>query len=80
MGSRRSEGAPSDSLKHGKLILDCRKQRQGRSGVKMTIERVLDGGLPEAFTPGLFKAKSDSIFQYVDSYYGERRRVFTAMA
>jgi type I restriction enzyme R subunit len=64
MGSRRSEVAPSDALRYRKLVLECRKKRQGRADVRMTIERILDGGLPEAFPSELFRAKAEAVFQH----------------
>ena len=34
-------------LKGEKLILDWRKRRQARAGVQVTIEQILDEGLPD---------------------------------
>ena len=70
-----------EALKREKLVLDWRKRQQSRAAVKVTIEKVLDEGLPEAFTPEVFKAKSEAVFQHVyDSYYGDGRSVYTAVA
>ena len=44
-------------------------------------QKVLDQGLPEAFTRDLFEAKSEAVFQHVyDSYYGDGKSVYTAVA
>ena len=70
-----------ETLKHEKLVLDWRKRQQSRAAVKVTIEKVLDEGLPSAFTPELFKTKSEAVFQHVyDCYYGDGRSVYTAVA
>ena len=62
-------------------MLDWRKRQQSRAAVKVTIEKVLDQGLPAAFAPELFKAKTEAVFQHVyDCYYGDGRSVYTAVA
>jgi type I restriction enzyme R subunit len=68
-----------ETLKHGKLVLDWRKFQQPRAAVKISIEDVLDEGLPESFTPELFQQKVESVYQHVfDSYYGGNRGVYVA--
>ena len=70
-----------ETLKKKKLVLDWRKRQQTRAAVKVTIEQILDETLPRAFTPSLFKSKSEAIFQHVyDSYYGAGKSVYTAAA
>ncbi len=70
-----------ETLKREKLVLDWRKRQESRAAVKITIEKVLDQDLPEAFTPELFKAKSEAIFQHVyDCYYGGGKSVYSAVA
>ena len=45
----------------------------------MTIEKLLDQGLPRAYTPELFEQKTTAVFQHVyDAYYGEGRSVYAA--
>ncbi len=39
------------ALKKEKLVLDWRKRQQARAEVRVTIEKVLDEGLPRAYTP-----------------------------
>ena len=67
------------TLKEGKLVLDWRKRQQSRAEVRVSIEKVLDKGLPRAYTPELFDAKSAAVFQHVyDAYYGAGRSVYAS--
>ncbi|MFY9973840.1 MAG: type I restriction enzyme endonuclease domain-containing protein, partial [Chromatiaceae bacterium] len=69
------------TLKAGKLVLDWRKRQQARADVRVTIEKVLDLGLPRAYTPELFVEKTAAVFQHVyDAYYGAGRSVYAAAA
>jgi len=69
-----------DTLKAGKLVLDWRKRQQARAEVRVTIEKMLDMGLPRAYTPELFDQKTSDVFQHVyDAYYGAGHSVY-AMA
>ena len=64
-------------LKTGKLVLDWRKRQQARAEVRVTIEKMLDKGLPRAYTPELFEQKTTAVFQHVyDSYYGAGGSVY----
>jgi type I restriction enzyme R subunit len=45
-----------------------------RSRVKLTIEDVLDQGLPRAYTPDLYKQKCAAVFEHVYETYGDRGR------
>ena len=66
-----------DTLKAGKLVLDWRKRQQARAEVRVTIETLLDDGLPRAYTPELFDAKTEAVFQHVyDAYYGAGQSVY----
>ncbi|MFL5355358.1 hypothetical protein [Archangium sp.] len=40
-----------------------------RARVRSAIADVLDGGLPRAYTPEVFKAKSGAVFQHVYERY-----------
>jgi len=53
------------TLKSGKLLLDWRKRQQARAEVRVTIEKLLDQGLPRAYTPELFEQKTTAVFQHV---------------
>jgi len=67
------------TLKEAKLVLDWRKKQQSRAEVRVTIEKVLDQGLPKTYTPQLFEQKSSAVFQHVyDAYYGAGQSVYTA--
>jgi len=65
------------TLKEGKLVLDWRKRQQARADVRVTIETLLDQGLPRAYTPELFEQKTTAVFQHVyDAYYGAGRSAY----
>ena len=64
-------------MKREKLVLDWRKFQRSRAAVKISIEDVLDEGLPESFSPELFQQKVEAVYQHVfDSYYGDDRGVY----
>ena len=68
-----------ETLKKEKLVLDWRKRQQARAEVRVTIEKILDKGLPNIFTPELFQEKAAAIFQHVfDAYYGKGKSVYAA--
>ena len=63
----------------GKLVLDWRKRQQARAEGRVTIEKLLDRGLPKAYTPELFEQKTIAVFQHIyDAYYGAGRSVYAA--
>lgn len=65
------------ALKASKLVLDWRKRQQARAEVRVTIEKLLDQGLPRIYTPELFDQKATAVFQHVyDAYYGAGRSVY----
>ncbi len=59
-------------LKTEKLVLDWRKRRTTRAGVKMAIEEMLDAGLPQKYTEDLFEQKCGALFQHVLEKYPQR--------
>ncbi len=60
-----------------KLVLDWRKRQQSRAEVRLTIEKALDDGLPEKFTPDLYRQKCEVIYQhFYDSYFGEGKSIY----
>ncbi|MCH2271062.1 MAG: type I restriction endonuclease subunit R [SAR324 cluster bacterium] len=68
-----------NTLKAGKLVLDWRKRQQSRAEVQVTIEKLLDRGLPSAYSPELFEQKTSIVFQHVyDAYYGAGRSIYAA--
>jgi type I restriction enzyme R subunit len=67
------------TLKAQKLVLDWRKRQQARAEVRVTIEKVLDQGLPKAYTPDLFVEKATAVFQHIyDAYFGAGKSVYAA--
>ena len=68
-------------LKREKLVLDWRKRQQARAQVRVTIEKVLDEGLPEAYTAEIFKTKATAVFEHVyECYYGDGKSIYSAVA
>ena len=66
-------------LKREKLVLDWRKRQQSRAEVRVTVEKILDRGLPEVYTEALFQQKTESVFQHIyESYYGAGRGIYAA--
>jgi len=69
-----------NTLKGEKLVLDWRKRQRSRAQVRVTIEKVLDQGLPEAYTRKLFQQKTEAVFQHIyESYYGAGRGIYAAI-
>jgi type I restriction enzyme, R subunit len=67
------------TLKEKNLVIDWRKRQQSRAQVRVTIEVELDKGLPRAYTPELFKAKTEALFQhFYDSYQDASNNIYTA--
>ena len=68
-----------DRLKREKLVLDWRKRQQTRADVFLTIQNILDEGLPDSYTKSDFEEKSTLVYQHVyDSYYGSDKSVYVA--
>ncbi len=66
-----------EKLKNEKLVLDWRKRQQSRAQVRLTIEDVLDKGLPGIYIPELYQKKCDAVYQHVyESYYGAGKSVY----
>jgi len=64
------------TLKEAKLVLDWRKKQRTRADVYSTVKVVLDE-LPRAYTPELYEAKCDNVYQHIyDSYQGEGRSIY----
>ena len=70
-----------EKLRREKLVLDWRKRQQSRAQVRVTIEDVLDKGLPGIYTPELYNKKCDVIYQHIyDSYYGAGKSAYYSAA
>ena len=54
------------------LVINWRQKSSARSQVKLTIEDVLDTGLPRAYSPEIFKQKCAAVFEHVYESYPER--------
>jgi type I restriction enzyme R subunit len=54
------------------LVLDWRKRGDARARVRLAIEDTLDVGLPKSYSPILFKAKCEAVFEHLyENYQGE---------
>ncbi len=66
-----------DKLQPGKLVLDWRKKQQTRAAVRLEIEKELDSGLPEIYTPEEYESKCSIVFQhFYDNYYGDCKSIY----
>jgi len=54
------------------LVLNWRQKSTARSQLKLTIEDMLDFGLPRAYTPVLYQQKCSALFEHVYECYPER--------
>ncbi len=54
------------------LVLNWRQTVAARSRVKLTIEDLLDQGLPRAYNPDLYKQKCSAVFEHVYEMYGDK--------
>ncbi len=57
------------TLKREKLRLDWRKYQQSRAAVKVTIERLLDEGLPEVYDTAAFEGAASAVYEHVFEQY-----------
>jgi type I restriction enzyme R subunit len=54
------------------LVLDWRQKGDARARVRLAIEDALDGGLPRAYTPELYRTKCSLVFEHLyENYQGE---------
>ena len=68
-------------LKKEKLVLDWKKRQQTRADVVLTIQNILDEGLPRSYSPEVYQQKCDLVYQHIyDAYYGLGRSVYAAGA
>ena len=65
------------TLKAEKLVLDWRKRERTRAEVRVTIEKLLDQGLPTVYTSDIFEQKTAAIFEHIyDAYQGAGRSIY----
>ena len=63
------------------LVLDWRQKAASRSQVKLTIEDLLEAGLPQTYSADLFKQKCSAVFEhFYESYQEHGVNVFTTAA
>jgi len=56
------------------LVINWRNKSSARSQVKITIEDVLDFGLPRAYSPDIYQSKCSAVFEHVYESYPERNQ------
>ena len=62
------------TLKREKLEIDWRKYQRSRAAVKVTIERLLDEGLPDVYDTAAFEGAASAVYEHVfEQYSGEKR-------
>ncbi len=54
------------------LVLNWRQKSTARSQLKLTIEDVLDTGLPRAYDKPLYEQKCSALFEHIFESYPER--------
>jgi type I restriction enzyme, R subunit len=54
------------------LVLDWRRKSSARSLLKLSIEDILDAGLPRGYTPELYRQKCSSLFEHVYEKYPQQ--------
>ena len=54
------------------LVLNWRQKSTARSQLKLTIEDILDTGLPPGYSPELYQQKCSALFEHVYESYPER--------
>lgn len=54
------------------LVLNWRQKSTARSQLKLTIEDVLDTGMPRAYDKPLYAQKCSALFEHVFESYPER--------
>ncbi|MGC7873713.1 type I restriction endonuclease subunit R [Desulfosporosinus sp. SYSU MS00001] len=66
-----------EKLKKEKLVLDWKKRQQSRAQVRVTIEEILDQGLPKVFTSEIYEDVCGAVYGHVyDSYYGQGQSIY----
>jgi type I restriction enzyme, R subunit len=69
------------TLKHDKLVPDWRKSQQAKAAVKLSIDKTLDSGLPDKYSPVAYREKADAVYGHVlESYWDDGRSVYSVAA
>jgi len=67
------------TLKKEKLVIDWRKKQEARAQVLLTIQEVLDSGLPRSYTPQVYQQKCDAVYQHIfEAYYGQGQSIYAS--
>jgi type I restriction enzyme R subunit len=53
------------------LVINWRQKSTARSQLKLTIEDILDAGLPRVYSPELYQQKCSALFEHVYESYPE---------
>jgi type I restriction enzyme R subunit len=70
-----------DKLKRELLVLDWRQRHSTRAAVRVGIETIHDGGLPDVYDRSLFSRKSQDVYQHVfTSYQGDGNSIYDEAA
>ena len=62
--------AKTATIRH--LVLNRRQKSSARAQLKLTIEDVLDSGLPRAYDKPLYELKCSALFEHIYESYPER--------
>jgi type I restriction enzyme R subunit len=54
------------------IVINWRQKSRARSQLKLSIEDVLDKGLPRAYSPELYKQKCTVVFQHFYEKYSDK--------
>ncbi|MCJ7553867.1 MAG: type I restriction endonuclease subunit R [Ignavibacteriaceae bacterium] len=66
------------TLKASRLVLDWRKRQQTRANVQLTIQQILDKGLPTVYSPDIFQSKCDRVYEHIyENYFGDGRSIYS---
>ena len=58
-----------------------RKRQQSRTQVQVTIQELLDKGLPRVYTPEILSEKCSAVYTHVyESYYGAGQSIYEVAA
>lgn len=61
------------------LVINWRQKSTARSQLKLAIEDALDSGLPQAYTPDLYKQKCSALFEhFYENYTGKGAGTYAA--
>ena len=68
------------TLKREKLTLDWKKRQQSRAQVRLAVQKMLDEGLPGAFTPTMYSQACEAVYQHLYDNYPDADNNIYALA